>query len=235
MLIDPPAPASLLVVMAHPDDAEFSAAGTLARWSEAGCAISYCVLTSGDKGSSDPGRSPAEVAALRETEQRAAAATLGVSDVVFLRQPDGALEVSLDLRRAVVEVIRRVRPEAVICPDPSRRYGPTFINHPDHVAAGEVTLAAVYPSARDPLMFPELGGAGLEPHKVARVFIANPAQPTCAVDIGATLERKIAALREHRSQVTEERLREFVPQRARDVGALAGLDYAEGFTLITLA
>ena len=235
MLIDPPVPASVLVVMAHPDDAEFSAAGTLARWSDAGAVITYCILTSGDKGTADPARAPAEVAALRETEQRAAAATLGVGEVVFLRHPDGALEVTLELRRGIVEQIRRFRPEAVLCPDPSRRYGPTFINHPDHVAAGEAALAAVYPSARDPLMFPELGGAGLGPHKVSRVFIANPGQPTCAVDISTTLERKIAALREHRSQITEERLREFGPQRARDVGALAGLEYAEGFTLISLS
>ena len=235
MLIDPPAPESALVVMAHPDDAEFSAAGTLARWSDAGTTISYCILTSGDKGSTDPTQSPAEVAALRETEQRGAAATLGVSDISFLRRPDGALEANLELRRDIVEQIRRVRPEAVVCPDPSRRYGPTFINHPDHVAAGEAVLAAVYPSARDPLMFPDLAGAGLLPHKVSRVFIANPSQPTCVVDISATLERKIAALREHRSQITEERLREFVPQRARDVGALAGLEYAEGFTLVSLS
>jgi LmbE family N-acetylglucosaminyl deacetylase len=234
VVIDPPAPASLLVVMAHPDDAEFSAGGTLARWTGAGARVSYCVCTDGDKGTSDPRRDPRAVAEERIAEQRAAAAVLGVEEVVFLGHPDGILQATLELRRDIVRVIRRVRPEAVLCSDPTRRFGPGYINHPDHRAAGEVTLDAVYPSARDPLVFPELVEEGLPPHKVTQVFLAGPTEPNCLVDISATLERKLAALRQHRSQITEDRLRELVPRRAADVGSPHGLVAAEAFHHITL-
>ncbi|HEV7677128.1 MAG TPA: PIG-L deacetylase family protein [Candidatus Dormibacteraeota bacterium] len=234
MLIDPAVPSSVLVVMAHPDDAEFSAGGTIARWTSAGAKVTYCICTNGDKGTSDPTMDPVEVARVREREQRAAAAVLGVHDIVFLGHPDGTLQPTLELRRDVVRVIREVRPAALICPDPTRRYGPGFINHPDHRAVGEVALDAVYPSARDPLVFPELAAAGYAPHKVLEIYIANPGEPSCGIDIGPTLETKIAALIEHRSQVTEERLREFLPKRAADIGERFGLAYAEGFTRIEL-
>jgi LmbE family N-acetylglucosaminyl deacetylase len=235
MLIDPPAPASVLVVVAHPDDAEFSAGGTIARWTSNGTRAALCICTNGDKGSDDPGISSAELARLREQEERAAASVLGIDEVIFLGHPDGTLQPTLELRRDIVRVIRQVRPEAVICPDPLRRYGATYVNHPDHRAVGEAALDAIYPSARDPLVFPELARAGLEPHKVVRVFVSNPLDPSCLVDIGETLERKIDALRQHRSQVSEDRLREFLPKRAAEVGAPAGLAYAEGFQLITLS
>lgn len=235
MLIDPDVPASVLVVMAHPDDAEFSAGGTLARWTAAGSTVTYCICTNGDKGTSDPSMDPGEVARIREAEQRAAAAVLGVHDIVFLGHPDGTLMPTLELRRDVVRVIRQVRPAAVLTADPTRRYGPGFLNHPDHRAAGEAALDAVYPSARDPLVFPELAAAGYEPHKVLEIFIANPTEPNCAVDIGATLETKIAALCEHRSQVSEERLREFVPMRAAQTGERVGLGHAEAYHRIELS
>lgn len=233
--VDPPVPESVLVVMAHPDDAEFSAGGTIARWTAAGASVTYCICTNGDKGTSDPAMDPVEVAKVREREQRAAAAVLGVRDLIFLGHPDGTLQPTLELRRDVVRVIREVRPAAVICPDPTRRYGPGFINHPDHRAVGEVTLDAVYPSARDPLVFPELAQNGHAPHKVREVYIANPAEPTCGVDISSTLETKIAALREHRSQVTEERLREFLPPRTAQMGERFGVPHAEGFARIELS
>ena len=234
MVIDPPAPASLLVVMAHPDDAEFSAGGTLARWTGAGARVSYCVCTDGEKGTSDPRRDPRAVAEERIAEQRAAARVLGVEEVVFLGHPDGVLQPTLELRRDVVRVIRRVRPEAVLCSDPTRRFGPGYINHPDHRAAGDVALDAVYPSARDPLVFPELVEEGLAPHKVTQVFVANPTEPNCLVDISGTLERKLDALRQHRSQITDDRLRELVPRRAAEVGAPYGLAAAEAFHHIRL-
>jgi LmbE family N-acetylglucosaminyl deacetylase len=234
VVIDPPAPASLLVVMAHPDDAEFSAGGTLARWTDAGARVTYCVCTDGDKGTSDPSRDPREVAEERIAEQRAAARVLGVEEVIFLGHPDGTLQATLELRRDVVRVIRQVRPEAVLCPDPTRRFGPGYINHPDHRAIGDVALDAVYPSARDPLVFPELVDEGLQPHKVVQVFVSNPSEPTCLVDISTTLERKIEALRQHRSQITDDRLREFIPKRAAEVGAPHGLAAAEAFALIRL-
>lgn len=235
VLIDPAVPPSVLVVMAHPDDAEFSAGGTIARWTSAGARVTYCICTNGDKGTADPDADPRDVAATREREQRAAAAVLGVDDLVFLGHPDGTLQPSLELRRDVVRVIRQTRPAAIICPDPLRRFGPGFINHPDHRAAGEVALDAVYPSARDPLVFPELAAAGLAPHKVLEVFLSGPGDPNCAVDISTTLDRKIAALSEHRSQVTEERLREFVPLRAAQVGEPFALAQAEAFYRIELS
>jgi LmbE family N-acetylglucosaminyl deacetylase len=234
VLIDPPAPASVLVVMAHPDDAEFSAGGTLARWTREGSRVTYCVCTDGDKGTSDPGRDPREVAEQRIDEQRSAARVLGVEEVIFLGHPDGILQATLELRRDVVRVIRRVRPEAVLCSDPTRRFGPGYINHPDHRAAGEAALDAVYPSARDPLVFPELVREGLEPHRVAQVFVAAPSEPNCLVDISDTLECKLEALRQHRSQVTDERLRELVPRRAAEVGEPHGLAAAEAFHHIRL-
>jgi LmbE family N-acetylglucosaminyl deacetylase len=234
VVIDPPAPASLLVVMAHPDDAEFSAGGTLARWTGAGARVSYCVCTDGDKGTSDPRRDPRAVAEERIAEQRAAARVLGVEEVVFLGHPVGVLQPTLELRRDIVRVIRRVRPEAVLCSDPTRRFGPGYINHPDHRAAGDVALDAVYPSARDPLVFPELVEEGLAPHKVTQVFVANPTEPNCLVDISGTLERKLDALRQHRSQITDDRLRELVPRRAAEVGAPYGLAAAEAFHHIRL-
>jgi LmbE family N-acetylglucosaminyl deacetylase len=234
VVIDPPAPASVLVVMAHPDDAEFSAGGTLARWAGAGARVSYCVCTDGDKGTSDPRRDPRAVAEERIAEQRAAARVLGVEEVVFLGHPDGVLQPTLELRRDIVRVIRRVRPEAVLCPDPTRRYGPEYINHPDHRAVGDVALDAVYPSARDPLVFPELVEEGLLPHRVTQVFVANPSEPNCLVDISGTLERKLDALRQHRSQITDDRLRELVPRRAAEVGAPHGLAAAEAFHRIRL-
>jgi LmbE family N-acetylglucosaminyl deacetylase len=234
VVIDPPAPASLLVVMAHPDDAEFSAGGTLARWTGAGARVSYCICTDGDKGTSDPRRDPRAVAEERIAEQRAAARVLGVDEVVFLGHPDGVLQPTLELRRDIVRVIRRVRPEAVLCPDPTRRFGPGYINHPDHRAVGDVALDAVYPSARDPLVFPELVEEGLAPHKVTQVFVANPTEPNCLVDISGTLEQKLDALRQHRSQITDDRLRELVPRRAAEVGAPHGLAAAEAFHHIRL-
>jgi LmbE family N-acetylglucosaminyl deacetylase len=234
VLVDPKPPASVLVIVAHPDDAEFSAGGTIARWVASGTEVDYCICTRGDKGTSDAGALPGEVATVREREQRAAAAVLGVRSVRFLGHPDGMLQNSLELRREIVAVIRELRPAAVICSDPLRRYGPTYVNHPDHRAAAEAALDAVFPSARDPLVFPELLRAGLEPHRVAEVFVSNPSEPSVAVDIATTLETKIAALREHASQVTEERLRTFIPQRAAEAGQPHGLGPVELFYRIEL-
>ncbi len=229
MVVDPVPPASALVVMAHPDDAEFSCGGTVARWVDAGTVVDYLILTRGDKGTNDPQARAGDVARLREAEQRAAAAVLGVRSVRFLGHPDGVLENTLGLRREIVASIRELRPAAVITGDPLRRYGATFINHPDHRAAGDATLDAVFPSARDPLVFPDLRAAGLEPHRVAEVYVSNPADPSVAVDISTTLERKIQALIQHRSQVSEERLRQLLPGRAAELGAAAGLAAAELF------
>ena len=234
VVIDPAPPPSVLVVMAHPDDAEFSCGGTVARWVEQGTVVDYCICTRGDKGTSNPDALPGEVARLREEEQRAAAAVLGVRSVRFLGHPDGVLVNSLSLRRDIVAVIRELRPAALITGDPLRRYGATFVNHPDHRAAGEAALDAVFPSARDPLVFPELRAAGLEPHRIADVYVSNAVDPSVAVDISTTVERKIAALMKHASQVTEARLRELIPARAAELGRSAGIGAAELFFHIAL-
>lgn len=199
---DEQVPKSLMVVVAHPDDAEFMCAGTVARWAAAGCTVTYVLGTSGDKGSDDPAMSPEQLAQIREAEQRAAAEILGVKHVEFLRFRDAELVPDLTLRRAIVRAVRTFRPEAVICQDPTTRwFGQEYIQHPDHIAMGEATLAAVFPSARDRLTFPELLAEGLEPHTVREVYLSGTSEPDYWVDITEYFGRKIEALRAHASQM----------------------------------
>jgi len=198
----PERPQRVLVVMAHPDDAEFICAGTVARWASEGSEITYLLVTSGDKGSNDPTMTPEQLVAVREAEQREAARILGVEHVEFLRYRDAEVVANLELRRDIVRAIRRFRPDAVICQDPTSRYfGQEYIQHPDHIAVGEATLAAVFPSARDRLTFPELLAEGLEPHVVPHVYLTGSREPDVFVDITAYFDRKLAALRAHRSQL----------------------------------
>lgn len=199
---EPTGPKKIAVIMAHPDDAEFSCAGTVARWTEEGNEVVYVLLTSGDKGSDDPEMTSERLVATREAEQRDAARILGVRDVTFLRYPDGYLEPNLDLRKALVRVIRQLKPDVVICQDPTVRWFESeYINHPDHRAAGEATLAAIFPSARDRLTFPDLLAEGLDPHKVREVYLAGAQTPDVAIGISAQMEKKIDSLRAHDSQV----------------------------------
>lgn len=199
---EPQGPKKIAVIMAHPDDAEFSCAGTIARWADEGNEVVYVLLTSGDKGSDDPAMTPEMLVATREAEQRDAARILGAKDVVFLKYPDGYLEPNLELRRAIVRQIRRLKPDVVICQDPTVRwYESEYINHPDHRAAGEATLAAIFPASRDRLNFPELLAEGLEPHRVREVYLAGAQTPDVTIDITNYLDRKIESLRAHTSQV----------------------------------
>jgi len=197
--------ARVLVVMAHPDDPEFFCGGTIARWAATGREDIYCLLTRGDKGSDDDQTPPEEIAKLREAEQRAAAEVLGVKQVLFLDEEDGYVTPSIGLRREVVRVIRKVRPDIVVTSDPTNFFPSNrYINHADHRAAGQVTLDAVYPAARSALYFPELArDEGLAPHKVREVYVAGAQHPNVTIDITAYLDRKIAALREHRSQIRD--------------------------------
>jgi LmbE family N-acetylglucosaminyl deacetylase len=191
----------VLVVLAHPDDPEFFCGGTVARWASEGREIHYCLLTRGDKGADEPGVDPASLAETREREQRAAAAVLGVRDVEFLNYEDGNLVADLGTRKAVVRVIRRVRPDIVVTCDPTNVYG-QFVNHVDHRVAGQVTLDAVYPAARSALYFPDLyQDEGLQPYKVHELYIAGPVHPNTSIDVTAFMERKLKALAEHRSQI----------------------------------
>ena len=202
MTADSPAP-TVLVVLAHPDDPEFFCGGTLALWAEQGSRISYCLLTRGDKGDEN-GSDPGGLAARREAEQRAAAGVLGVAEVSFLDHPDGYLIPDLDLRREVVRAIRRVRPSVVVTCDPTNFFpNDRYINHPDHRAAGQVTLDAVFPAAGSRMFFPELLAEGLEPHKVSQVYVAMPQTPNTVIDVTAMFGRKVEALRRHASQIAD--------------------------------
>ncbi|HEU4396402.1 MAG TPA: PIG-L deacetylase family protein [Actinomycetota bacterium] len=198
-------PASALVVAAHPDDIEFGCAGTVARWVSEGAHVTYALLTNGAAGSSDPQMTRARLAELREAEQRAAAKVLGVEQVEFLGYEDGLLEASLEVRKEVVRLIRRVRPEVVVTTDPTTRYfADQYINHPDHRAAGEVTLAAVIPGSDTLLAYPELLEEGLEPVKLVGVWLMMNMEPNLVVDIGEFIDKKLDSLRCHVSQIGEQ-------------------------------
>ncbi len=201
---EPSGPKRIAVIFAHPDDAEFICAGAVARWAAEGHEITYVSLTSGDKGSNDPAVTPEQLVATREAEQRAACELLGVRDALFLRYSDAMLVPDLAMRRELVRVIRLLTPDVVVCQDPTVRWvDQSYLNHPDHRAAGEATLDAVYPAARDRMTFPELLAEGLEPHKVKEVYLADAKDPDVAIDITDFLETKLAALRAHASQMGE--------------------------------
>ncbi|MGI8968947.1 MAG: PIG-L deacetylase family protein [Chloroflexota bacterium] len=214
-----------MVVVAHPDDAEFGSAGTAARLANDGKDVFYVIVTDGSKGSSDPEMTPRRLSETRREEQCAAARVTGVKDVAFLGFPDGTLEPTLDVRKAIAGAIRQYRPDVLICSNPNRDFSANvFAQHPDHLAAGEATLAAVYPTARDRLTFPELAERGLEPWAVREVWIVGAPTPDFFVDITDTIETKVAALREHKSQIDPERVGEFVPERAKQTGERATVD-----------
>lgn len=195
-------PARAMVVVAHPDDAEFMCAGTVARWAAEGSEIVYVLGTSGDKGSDDPGVTSEQLMETREAEQREAARILGVKHVEFLRFRDAELEPDLTLRLAITRMIRLHRPDAVICQDPTSRWsGQGYLQHPDHIAMGEATLAAVYPSARDRLTFPQLLAEGLEPHKATEVYLAAAGEADVWIDITGSFDKKLEALAAHVSQI----------------------------------
>jgi LmbE family N-acetylglucosaminyl deacetylase len=234
---EPDAPKSALSIHAHPDDQEFTVAGTLAKWARAGCEINVICITSGDSGSNDPARDERykpELARLREEEQRAAGRILGVRETVFLGFPDGELEHTLPLRKQLARWIRKFKPEVVLCGDPTARfYGNSYTNHPDHRAAADAAVDAVFPTAGTRLIFPDLLREGLEPHNVSRLFMHGSEKPDVWIDISATIAVKIQALRQHRSQVGEgEDLDRMMREWAQDEGKPRGLDYAEAFRVM---
>jgi LmbE family N-acetylglucosaminyl deacetylase len=230
---EPSAPARVLSIHAHPDDQEHTVSGTLAKWARAGSVVVTVCITSGGAGSNE--FTPADVtrealAVLREEEQRNACRVQGIQDVVFLRYEDGMLESTIALRRELTRVIRRHRPDAVVCGDPTMRfYGNGYINHPDHRAASDAALAAVFPSAETRLIFPELLAEGLEPHQVQSVFIYGAQHADTFIDISDTLTVKLAALKEHRSQMGTWDPTEMITGWAREQGARKGLEAAEAF------
>jgi len=227
-------PGSAMVVVAHPDDAEFMVAGTVAKWAAAGSMVTYVVVTKGDKGSEDPEMTPHRLAEIREAEQRAAGAILGVKQYEFMGYEDGYLVHTLGLRRDLTRLIRRHRPEIVMCFDPTTRFiGDAYPNHPDHRASGDATVDAVFPSARDRLTFPELLTENLLPHKVSQLWMGGTGQPNTWVDIGGTLDLKKRALMAHPSQLGEDAI-EFATQMARWGAEGQPFEYGEAFRRIML-
>ena len=225
----------VLVVVAHPDDPEFPAAGTIATLTDGGAAVTYVIVTDGSKGTGDRSLTGPALAALRVDEQRAAARVLGVEDIVFLGLPDGEVVADLALRHAITREIRRHQPDIVITHDPSTYYTDTYVNHPAHRAVGQATLEAVFPTARDFLNAPHLLAEGLEVHKVREVWLTINPNPDHIVDISAVIDRKITALHAHRSQFGDpEVLAQRVRERAATIGAANGLALAEGFKRIVL-
>lgn len=231
-------PKSALSIHAHPDDQDFTVAGTLAKWAAAGCEITTIILTDGSAGSNDPAHAAdykASLASIREEEQRAANAILGIKEAVFMGQPDGELEPTVSLRRAVTRLIRRYKPEVVVTSDPQAVfYGNGYINHPDHRAAAQLALYAAFPSAGSRLLFAELLEEGYEPHNVKRVYIHGAEKPDTWVDISDTIETKIGALKKHVSQVDTHDVDDWIRKWAEAEGKEKGLKYAEAYKVMIL-
>jgi LmbE family N-acetylglucosaminyl deacetylase len=229
-------PESAMAIVAHPDDIEFSCAGTTARWARAGARICYVLCTSGDVGIAEPGMTRARAAEIREAEARAAAEIAGVKDIVFLGEPDGMLVPTLELRKKLVREIRRFRPEVVITGDPTIVWsGEDYINHPDHRAAAQATLDATFPAAGQPNLFEELAQEGLTAHKPRKVYVTSwGGTADLFVSIDETIEVKINALRAHKSQMGDWDPSEEVRQWSANTAKGKEMGYAEGYRVVTL-
>lgn len=232
---EPLKPSIVLGVGAHPDDIDFLAGGTLAAFALAGAKVHYLILTDGSSGTSDRSVASNQLVAMRKAEQDKAGQATGAVESTFLDYQDGQLEVTMDLKRDIVRAIRRIRPDVVITFDPSLLYfaGMSFINHPDHRAAGQATLDAVFPLARDHLSFPELDSEGFEPHKVKTILLSNFEKQDFYIDISNSIDAKFAALAAHSSQIPDVSLLEqSLRDQAAKLGAHIGAKYAEGFVRI---
>lgn len=230
-------PKIVLGVAAHPDDLDFGAGGTLATFAKQGANVYYLQLTDGGKGTSDPNISSSQISKLRRQEQLNACEIIGGSGVHFLDHPDGELEVTHSLKEEIVRTIRTLKPDVVITTDPTMVYDEDWgiINHTDHRAAGQATLDAVYPLARDHLSFPGLYAEGLTPHKVKTVLLTNFSSHNFYVDITDSLETKFAAAQAHASQVKDfEQLKRMFTEVAAKHGKQAGCKYAEGFVRLDI-
>ena len=229
-------PDRFMVIVAHPDDADFGPAATAARWIDAGSEGWLVCCTSGDQGGEDPDLDPLELAGTREEEQREAARVVGYAGVSFLHQPDGALANDLPLRELLVREIRTFRPDAVLTHDPETLfYRDGGVNHSDHRTAGIAAVDAVYPAARNPMAFPHLARSGLALHKVRRLYLFWSERPNVWVDVEATVERKVDALRAHVSQIRDrDGLSERMRHWAAEEGAAAGLAAAEALRLVVI-
>jgi len=231
-------PRIAMTIQAHPDDQEFGIGGTLAKWAKAGCEIICVVITSGDSGSNDPakdGRHKKELAELREKEQLAACAVLGVKETIFMRYPDGELEPTIQLRKDLTRLIRQFKPDTVLCGNPEAWfYGNEYINHPDHRASAEAATTAVFPSAGSRLMFTDLLEAGYEPHEVKRLYVHGSEKSDTWVDITETLDTKIKALQQHASQIPVDEVGKWITDWAAEEAKDKGMKYAESYRVMIL-
>jgi LmbE family N-acetylglucosaminyl deacetylase len=220
-----------MVIVAHPDDAEFTMAGTIAAWTREGCQVTYVICTDGNAGSHEPGMTRERLAEIRRKEQRDACRVLGVNEVVFLGYDDGLLQPTLELRHDLVRAIRKYKPQIVLTGDPSRLLsGDRYINHPDHRAGAQAALDAVAPASEMPLLWPEAGA----PHKVSAVYVYGNDKPNLWVDITETIDTKIEALKKHVSQMGDWDPTDRIKNWAGQVGQEKGLSYAESYRVITL-
>ena len=224
-------PQSAMVIIAHPDDAEFTCAGTVAAWAKAGCHIVYVLCTDGNRGSHEPGMTCERLAEIRRQEQRQACQTLGVEQAIFLGYDDGTLQPTLELRRQLVGAIRQHKPQVVITEDPTVLfYGDDYINHPDHRAAGQAALDAAAPACELLLLWPEMGA----PHRVRQVYVFGSNDPNGWVDTSQTVELKITALKQHASQMGDWDPSDLIRKQDAETGKAQGVAFAEEFRLVTL-
>jgi LmbE family N-acetylglucosaminyl deacetylase len=232
-----PGPKRIAVVFAHPDDAEFGVAGTVARWVKEGHTVIYVSLTSGGQGGEDPNVRPEDLATIREAEQLAASEILGVSETIFLRLPDGSVTADLETRALLVKVFRTIKPDVVVAMDPSFLWSDSgYINHPDHRATGQVTLDAIFPGTGNPMAYPELHAAGLPAHKIREVYLTAAKDPDVWIDITDTIDTKLRALRAHVSQLgdwdPDKEMREWGRENAKKQPGIG--EYAESFKYFKL-
>jgi LmbE family N-acetylglucosaminyl deacetylase len=231
-------PARIAVFAAHPDDPDFGSGASCAVWADMGHHITYVIITNGDKGSDDRDLSRSDLIALREREQRAAAAVLGVAEIIFVGRPDGMVVPDLELRKELVRIIRQIKPDVVLCEHPTAfHFGESYINHPDHRAVAVATLEAVFPAAQNHRYFPELLDEGLEPHRVREVWMDSFGdEANTYVDVTATAQRKIKALLEHASQIEPDELENWVLPWLAETGKKHDppFEYAESFTVVRI-
>ena len=234
----PQQPFHIVVTAAHHDDIEFGVAGSVARWIADGATVTYVIVTDGGSGSNEPDMTRERLVELRREEQLKAAEAVGVSDVRFLGYPDGALQATLELRRDITRIIRETKAYRVVCQDPTTVFVRNmYVNHPDHRAAGEATLYAVFPSAETRPIFPELLAEGYEPHKIGELYLCLTLEPTHYQDISCAIDKKMAALGAHVSQIGaaedfEKGAKKWIMQSNREGGELVGVDYAEFYRVM---
>ncbi len=234
-MIDRWIPERAMFIYAHPDDIEFTVAGTAATWARGGSEVMYVILTDGSAGSHTTDMTREELIEIRRAEQEAAAAIAGAKKCIFLGYQDGFLQPTLELRKQLVRLIRQYRPQAVVCGDPRMYFsGKTYINHPDHRAAARLAVEAVFPAAEMDLLYPDLVEEGLRGHKVNAVYVSTGDDPDTYVDISDAIHLKVEALRQHASQLGDWDPEPRTRQRNAEIGKDAGCEYAEAFRRMTL-